>query len=625
MKHNISNSGASRGLTAKRSVSAAVCQMLCIGLIAFSAISCSLDTDNEKMAPATQRLEKYSDLQATSANLYLEPWYEFHKRMLILGDARANNLLQNTTDYNEYNAQGTFNEAMALQTIQRPWASLYNVITQADYVIEYYAPYCIENNVCTQKQAEVVIGEARMIRAMAYYYLAIYWHNVPIVDNPATVSAQAYSNRFEDVMLYAIRDAEYAANHMQQPYAVGRVARVPALTLLSRLYITIGAYAHGGHTTGATTAAQFYAKADSVATLAIAEAESDGYGLMEDYEQIFRVQNNNCREVLFALQFVSQSMTRGLANDIGANMSYRYCIVNRYGKAWNTRAGYDFVNLSSIRGGMSRTRGNIFLPGTTYDYLYHEMENTADKIDCCDEDAHNHTKGKVWTVERKLDMLPVKKQVVGGPIATSGLATNGNSGFCTPMLRLAEAYLNQSEARLMLKTDGADCTDATVLEGINTIRRRAYKMERERGEYGPGLIYHDYTTVNLDSLLQERRLEFFCEGTSWGDIVRMSFISDAQLKRMIDYNNNRLVDFTSDPVAGCNRQYKYQYTRPDDADIDHKVGTVATANIGSVGSPCYRASRECTKENLWAMIYPPTEISYNPNLKKDPVPYDFGE
>ena len=153
MKHNISNSGASCGLTAKRSVSVAVCQMLCIGLIAFSAISCSLDTDNEKMAPATQRLEKYSDLQATSANLYLEPWYEFHKRMLILGDARANNLLQNTTDYNEYNAQGTFNEAMALQTIQRPWASLYNVITQADYVIEYYAPYCIENNVCTQEQA----------------------------------------------------------------------------------------------------------------------------------------------------------------------------------------------------------------------------------------------------------------------------------------------------------------------------------------------------------------------------------------------------------------------------------------------------------------------------------------
>lgn len=607
MKHTISN-GLLAGLTVFM-----VVVMLCI-------TSCSLDTDNEKMAPAYSTLQSLSDLQATAANLYLEPWYEFHKRMLHLGDARANNIVQNNTDYSEWNAQGTFNEAMSIQTVQRPWASLYNVITQADYIVDDYAPYCVTNHICTQAQANGVVAEARLIRALAYYYLGIYWHNVPIVDNPTTISAQAHTNPFEDVILYAIRDAQFAAEHLDdKPYEVGRVSRITALTLLSRLYLTIGAYTNGGHTSRPGSATAWFTKADSVATLAINDAANGGYGLMEDYEEMFRVQNNNCKEVLFAIQFVAHNQTRGLANDLGYTLCYRYDLDNRYGKAWSTLAGYDFVNVASMRGGMSRTRGNIFLPGTTYSYLYHEMANDADKIDCTDEDEHNHEQGKIWTVERKLSMLPIKKQVVGGPIATGGVATNGNTGFCTPMIRLAEAYLNQSEARLML-AGAENSSDAQVLSGINTIRQRAYKIERERGEYGAGLAHGDYTTVNLDTLLQERRLEYFCEGTYWGDIVRMSFYSDAQLQKMIDFNNNRLQDRTADPTAGCYRQYKYQYHRPDDVDIPYQPGTVTLATSGIL---CYRPSRECTKDNLWAMIYPPSELSLDPNLNGEPVPYDF--
>ncbi len=589
---------------------------LLVGML-FSA--CTLDTDNEKMTPAHETLQSYSDLQATAANLYLEPWYEFHKRMLHLGDARANNIVQNNTDYSEWNAQGTFNEAMSVQTVQRPWASLYNVIAQADYIVNDYAPYCVENSVCTQEQADAVMGEARLIRSLAYYFLAIYWHNVPIVDNPTTISAQARTNPFEDVLLYAIYDCEFAAaNLSDKPYETGRVSRVTALTLLSRLYLTMGAYANGGHTVRAGSARDWWTKADSVATLAITEASGAGYGLMDDYEEMFRVQNNNCKEVLFAIQFVAHNQTRGLANDLGQTLCYRYCLDNRYGKAWSTLAGYDFVNVSSLRGGMSRTRGNLFLPGTDYTYLYHEMDNGADKIDCTDEDEHNHEKGKTWTVERKLSMVPIKKQVVGGPIATGGVATNGNSGFCTPMIRLAEAYLNQSEARLML--DGGESTKAEVLSGINTIRRRAFKMEIERGEYGAGLAHDDYATINLDTLLQERRLEFFCEGTSWGDIVRMSFYSDEQLQKMLDYNNNLLKDRSADPMVGCYRQYKYQYHRPDDADIPYQPGTVTLATTGTL---CYRSSRECTQTNLWGMMYPPSEVSLDPNLNLEPVPYDF--
>lgn len=588
-------------------------------LVGLTFAACSLDTDNEQMAPAYTSLNNLSDLRATAANLYLQPWYEYHKRFYLLGDARANNLLQTNTNYGELNAQGTFNEALSVATVQRPWASFYNVITQADYIVNDYCPYCVEHGVCSQADADAVAGEARFMRAMAYYMLAIYWHNVPIVDNPTTVSALAYPNPFEDVLYYAILDATFAAEHLSdKPYEIGRVSRVSALTLLSRLYLTLGAYAKGGHMTSSQSPAatisanSYFQLADSTATDAITDAAACGYGLMEDYEEMFRVQNNNCKEVLFAIQFVPQNITTGLANDIGANLSYRYCVVNRYGKAWSTSVSYDFVNVAHSRGGMSRTRGNIFLPGTTYSYLFHEMDNDDERRDC-----KEHEKGSVWVVENMTSPLPIKKQVVGGPMATGGVATNGNSGFCTPMLRLAEAYLNQSEARLML-SGSESSSDATVLEGINTIRRRAFRMERERGVYGDGLQWHDYTTINLDTLLQERRMEFFLEGINWADIVRRSFYSDADMQWALNYNNNRLKDMTADPTAGCYRQYKYSYTKP--ADVDNEVGTVKIATSGTI---CYREAKECTKENLWSMIYPPSELALDPNLGKAPVPYEF--
>ncbi len=587
-------------------------------LLAIAVSSCSLNTENEKNAPAYTALTSLEDLRATAANLYLQPWYEFHKRMYLIGDARANNLFQSTPDYGELNAQGTFNEAMSLQTVQRPWTSLYNVITQADYVVFDYAPYCVKNNICSEDDASVVVGEARLIRALAYYYLAIYWHNVPIVDNPTTMNQQARTNPFEDVLRYAIIDAEYAFDHLPTaPYAIGRVSQVTAATLLSRLYLTLGAYVEGEHCSEGwwaidgtpVTANYLYTQADHYATEAIGLATSGGYGLMEDYEQIFRVQNNNCKEVLFALQFVAHNTTRGLANDLGASLCYSYCVDNNYGKAWTTYAGYDFLCVAALRGGMSRTRGNVFLPGTHYDYLYHELDSAAaaKRNDC-----RNHAMGETWTVDPSSTYVPIKKYVVGGPLATENVATNGNSGFCTPLLRLSEAYLNQTEARLLLNGGGVS-SDNNVLDGINTIRRRAYKIEIEAGVYSG-----DYTTINLDTILQERRMEFFGEGLWWGDIVRRSFRSDEDLQQMLHYMNNRLISVSSDLTVGCHRQYKYKYVLPTDKTL--QVGMPALATSGTL---VYRASRECTQENLWAMMYPPSEVSLDPNLELEPVAYNF--
>ncbi len=618
--------------------------LLCgLSMAVLSSCDDWLDTENERIVPAHDELTDISALRAATAGLYAQPWYYFMKqRFISLGDARANNLYISNSTLGEVNAQATLNEEKQNASIQYSWASLYNVVTQAGYIVNDYAPYCIEQGVCTTAEANACIGEARFMRALAYWYLAMYWHDVPIVHDPVTQSPSARANSFEDVLQYAICEAEYASKWLPvTPIARGRVSQVSAWALLSRLYLTAAAWAKGDHFSegfcervldpyyekdieyGAKYSLTefYYAKAALAARKAIEMAPNGGYALMDDYEEMFRVQNNNCQEVLFAIQTVASSTSYGLGNELQGMFCYDRCISKNYGMTYFNWAGYDFVLLAKERGGLSRTRGNIMPHGMTYSYLYHEQ-------DTC------RSKGETWTVNRNSwDPVAVKKQVVGGPLGTDNIAIQGNSGFCTPMLRLSEVYLNLAEALMGLYGEETT-TNPRMLEPVNTVRRRAYKTELALDTY-PG----DYTRLSLDSLLLERRLEFFAEGLFWTDIVRRSFMGDTHLKRMLDYQNGHLADLEDDPLMGCHRLYKYSYKKDSDTN---RIGTPSLSTNASDGSYIIiQPSRECvhnvpdgswchaqdlgTSENLWSMIYPPTEVMQDPELVKEPVSYDFSD
>lgn len=631
---------------------------LVCGAIAVAFVSCNdyLDTANERITPAHEELKSLSALRATTANLYAQPWYYFHKqRFIMLGDARANNLYVSNSNIGEMNAQATLNEDKQTATMLYAWGSLYDVITQADYVIQDYVPYCIANGICSSADANACAGEARFMRALAYWYLTVYWHDVPIVDDIFTQNAMAAPNKFEDVLQYAICDAEYAARWLPVvPVAKGRVSSVSAHALLSRLYITAGAWAKGGHysadfksrvadgyyrddvdyMSSASLTEFFYSKAAAAARQALNDAPTGGYGLMDDYEQIFRVQNNNCSEVLFAIQTVASSTSYGLGNELQGTFCYDRCLDKNYGMTYFNFASYDIVNLLSQRGGLTRSRGNIMPHRMTYDYLYHEQ-------DTCSNHNGGYHKGDKWVVTRNSwDAVAVKKQVVGGPLGTDNIAIQGNSGFCTPLLRMSEVYLNLTEALMGLYGEETT-TRPRVLDGINIVRRRAYKSEIAAGTYStlPG----DYVTINFDTLLLERRMEFFAEGLAWSDIVRRSYMGDSHLRRMVDYQNNKIAETENAPLMGCYRLYNYGYRPAQDAttrayltdrlgvpylktnaDGSYVVVQPSHSCVHQVPEGSYCHSQDMmTSTNLWSMIYPPTEVAQDANLHADPVAFDF--
>jgi hypothetical protein len=196
------------------------------------------------------------------------------------------------------------------------------------------------------------------------------------------------------------------------------------------------------------------------------------------------------------------------------------------------------------------------------------------------------------------------------------------------MMRLSEVYLNLTEAK-MGAAGVTETSSADILEGVNVVRRRAHKVEIADGTYRGD--YGTHGTFNLDSMLCERRLEFFCESLSWPDVVRRSFMNDAEMTHMLRYNNNLLITIEGDSIMGCHRLNSYSYT-----GIATNTKTLGTAKLTTSIS---RQSKECVhntpadgyvhssaigeSDNLWSMIYPPAETLQSPNLLLAPVGYDF--
>ena len=114
------------------------------------------------------------------------------------------------------------------------------------------------------------------MRAAAYYYLASYWHDVPLMENPLehTNAFNLAPTRFEDIIRYGIRDLEYAAEYLPLTDTDGRVTRYSALGLLARYYVTLAAYARGGHCTQATLESYEASDANDLAEIL--------YGLAKD-------------------------------------------------------------------------------------------------------------------------------------------------------------------------------------------------------------------------------------------------------------------------------------------------------------------------------------------------------
>jgi hypothetical protein len=602
-----------------------------VGLLVIGGCKDYLNVNSDTQKVASNSFKTIDDLKGATAFLYAEPWFQFNNTAMTVIEGRANNL-SGTGTTGSLAQYCSFTETGGLTELLTIWQSLYNVITQSDYVIVKDAPAARQYVDTTEVNA--CEGEARFMRATAYWYLAMLWHDVPIIDNPEVLLTdyRVSPNQFEDVIQYAINDLTYAVNSL--PLTInaadkGRVTKYSAEGMLARVCLTAADYAMGGHFTSdylarngagsnAELAQMYFSKVKALTDDVITSGAQ--YGLMDDYEELFRVQNNNNKESLFSLQFVPGAVAYGLGNSNGS-MAYSSNLTGGL-SAWggSTYVSYDIVHLSALDKGMSRTRANFFVQGQKYSYLSYLTTTGYSGTKC-----------------------NIKKQVVGSSADANG-AVSGNTGLMSPMLRLADVYLMYTEACI---GTGTQTADPTAVDLFNKVRGRAFYYYTKNNLPNP---FVKSTVVMRDSLFKERRLEFFMENLFWPDIVRRSFYD---LDWVTKYLNNKLYlpggynlvlngtlqtsaaeyNITDQATSLTNFEwFTYTYDPTSAGNIitdgfstnsprlDASFNYWGTAYHNDVTGSYVHAGG---MDNIWALPYPTSEVTYDPLLLEQPIKYKF--
>ena len=321
-------------------------------------------------------------------------------------------------------------------------------------------------------------SEMRFIRAYQYWVLMDLFGNPPFITEEQSVGLTA-PEQITRAALFTYIENELKAieNELAAPRSLsyGRADRAAAWALLSRIYLNAQVY----------TGTQRYSDCITYSKKVI----DAGYTLVPNYAHLFLADNHlNTTENIFNIQY------DGLNTQ---NFGGTTFIIHAQIVAGQTGAEF------GVNGGWSGIRSTKSLPDRFPD-------NTG-AID----------KRMIFFTANPKEIVSVSNAAEGWPsakfknITRTGTAGKDPTGTFVdtdfPVFRLAEMYLNAAEAQLR---GGAGITGTEALNYVNTVRRRAY-----------GNNNGDYTSLNLDELLDERSRELHWEGTRRTDLIRYGYFT----------------------------------------------------------------------------------------------------
>ncbi|MDF2475954.1 MAG: RagB/SusD family nutrient uptake outer membrane protein [Sphingobacterium sp.] len=174
-------------------------------------------------------------------------------------------------------------------SFQSMWARWYKSIGRATRAIEYTESYGLTDETYKTR----LIGEARFLRALNYFYLVRGWGDVPIQERDYIKREPA-----AEVYAHIEADLQFAIDNLpiKSAYAakdLGRATKGAAQGLLSKVYL-------------------YQSKWQQAADLAKTVINSGGYGLESDYAKIWRLEGENGPESLFEWQARGSSIAHGI-------------------------------------------------------------------------------------------------------------------------------------------------------------------------------------------------------------------------------------------------------------------------------------------------------------------------
>lgn len=500
-------------------------------VVVFSATSCEdfLTVDPTDSVSKELYYTSADAVRSNTATLYgSTTWFDFSCRFMYMGgDMLAGDLfytyadegqfyLNTVTPNNQYSRDG--------------WNALFRMISFANSIMLDMPEMAAANGV-SQTVIDNAVGECYLFRALGYYLLTEYWHEVPIVMDPESLVTSGnpddiYLKKNTRLSLYRFisedleRAIELLPESDPQP---GRVTKWSAKGLLAKVYLTRACYEKGSAQSYDNE--DYFAKAQAMALDVIQNAP---HSLCNDYGSMFEaVTGDYHSEALISL--ICSTGGYGCGNSRSTEWGRRDALTGI--NCWGSGKG-PTLSLRSLfednpllngaedgrRKAVYMTDGDVYptlgigqeLYPNGYVYQYF-LAPVGDVYDLTTESPNE-------------PLAHIKKYVInadGGNIGSSQDASND-----LHLLRLSDVYFVYAEASL--KGDLMATLDADAVKYVNdvlTAHNANYQLEAGK--------------VTYIDLLKERRKEFAMEGINWFDIQRLASLNQTVA---IDYLNGMYRD-----------------------------------------------------------------------------------
>jgi hypothetical protein len=352
--------------------------------------------------------------------------------------------------------------------INNLWTSYYDIVSGANYAI-HQMPF-FEDALTDEGDrlyARQCQGEAKTIRAYAYFNLTRLFGKVPVIDTVLSAEELADVSQATTAELYEFieKDLKEAIEVLPESYASewdGRITRYTAMGIKAKVHL-------------------YQSEWDSVASLTDRIIASGRFDLLDNFREVFSIDGENSRESIFEIQASTLGRTSGDA----AIIEYAY-VQGPRGNSPSNMQGWGFSTPSQKLIDFFNLRGEVIRPATTLLYRGTKTPEGDSIKTICSNPVYN---GKVYT-----------------PSIYNKWNFNGY-GFDhnIRVLRYSDILLMYAEARV----NGASIPFTSGLsadEAVNIVRRRA------------GLT--DLAGVSQQDIWDERRAELAMEQDRFFDLIR---------------------------------------------------------------------------------------------------------
>ena len=362
------------------------------------------------------------------------------------------------------------------------WNGLYRVIAQANLVLDRVPAITPMDDA----QKKKILGEAKFLRAWAYFYAVRLWGDIPVVTKPQTATSEDFfpsRTPVEDVYKLIVEDL-LAAEAAGLPWmdATGRVSLAAVKSQLAKVYLTMAGFPLN------KGASHFKLAADKAyEVITYATANPSAINLFSTYADVHSLSTENRVEHIFELQYFAD-----VAGNPMEHMLPNFKPVTAYGASGTGSTVPTLSFYQSYETGDLRTKNQM-----GYFYTSYFQDGS----------------GAVYNLGAPYIFKHFNVVAFGAP----GVTGSKRNDLNVPMIRYAEVLLIYAEA----KNEGGG-PDQTAYDALKKVRDRAQLTTPALGTFNQASF--------REAVWRERWYELCYEGITWFDMVRLRKVFNEDTK-----------------------------------------------------------------------------------------------